>query len=261
MRTTDKTERGRATRTPPITEDQLPLANGADVDPPLQEETVLPFPQPTDERHPPERTDEEILDEMAALERDTILTDEDEPLEHGSEIVRIEVTDRLPQFAHFRTNPLTVFKMHGCTDEGGRGGLDKGIVVVRKSFRAKLEADGEVNLREIQFYETYTNDGVIRLIYTTLPEKDANKPNAWLVTKRNALDAAMHQWVTMRSSIKQGQYTYRPSYANFGEPKFTGMTMMQIVAEVLRKQGYLIEDETHRFYRAAANLPELPPST
>jgi ferredoxin-like protein FixX len=43
-----------------------------------------------------------------------------------------------------------------------------------------------------------TADGVVRLVYNFLPEKDAKAPNTWLASKAAAMELAQTVWVTMR---------------------------------------------------------------
>jgi hypothetical protein len=205
------------------------------------------LPNGTDDiRH----ADEAVLDEFEALERATTLDgDEDDEPGAKEEIAVIPVVAKLPKFNRFRVNPDTIFDMWATTDEAG---MDRTVIVVTKEFAPTLEE--EVELRKVRFYETVTADGVVRLVYNFLPEKDAKTPNTWLASKAAAMELAMTTWVTMRSVKKLQQYTYRRANKDYGVPAFSGMSKGELIQHALRKPGLLVEDETHSFYRKAADL-------
>jgi hypothetical protein len=195
-------------------------------------------------------SDKAILDDFEALERATTLDgDEDDEPGAKEEIAVIPVVSKLPKFARFRVNPDTVFDMWGTTDEAG---MDRTVIVVTKEFAPVLEE--EVELRKVRFYETVTADGVVRLVYNFLPEKDAKNPNTWLTSKASAMELAMTAWVTMRSVKKLAQYTFRRASKDYGPPRFSGMTKGELIHHALRKPGLLVEDDTHPYYRKAADL-------
>jgi hypothetical protein len=87
-----------------------------------------------------------------------------------------------------------------------------------------------------------------------VPEKSGRQPNSWQTSKLAALEHAQSLWTTMRTRMKLKQYTYRASrkQAEHGEPKFSGRTPQQWIAE-LRKQGILIVSKDHDFYRKATD--------
>jgi hypothetical protein len=211
---------------------------------------ILPLPNDADEKA--RRVDEAALDDFEALERATTLDgDEDDEPGAKEEIAVIPVVAKLPKFARFRTNPETVFDMWATTDEAG---MDRTVIVVTKEFAPVLEE--EVELRKVRFYETVTADGVVRLVYNFLPEKDAKTPNTWLASKAAALDMSLTAWVTMRSVTKLAQYTFRRANKDYGEPRFSGLSRGELIHRALRKPGLLVEDDSHPFYRKAADLDD-----
>ena len=107
----------------------------------------------------------------------------------------------------------------------------------------------------MRFYETETSDGVVRLIWCFVPEKDGRRPNLWLTSKTAALDMSLKLWTTMRSRKKLGQYTYRQANKDYGEPKFSGLTKGQLVAQ-LKQQGMLVDSKDHPYYRKATDTEE-----
>jgi len=125
---------------------------------------------------------------------------------------------------------------------------------VTKEFAPVMEE--EVELRKMRFYETATADGVVRLVYNSLPEKDAKTPNTWLASKAAAMELAKTVWVTMRSAKKLAQYTFRRAKKDYGPPQFSGLSRGELIHHALRKPGLLVEDETHPFYRKAADLDD-----
>jgi hypothetical protein len=78
-----------------------------------------------------------------------------------------------------------------------------------------------------------------------------------MTSKLAALEHSQKQWTTMRSRKKLQQYTYRPSrkQKEYGEPRFSGRTPAQWVAE-LRKQGMMVEDKNHPYYKKATDSEE-----
>ena len=211
---------------------------------------ILPLPNGSDENA--RRSDETILDEFEALERATTLDgDEDDEPGAKEEIAVIPVVAKLPKFARFRANPETMFDMWATTDEAG---MDRTVIVVTKEFAPVLEE--EVELRKVRFYETVTADGVVRLVYNFLPEKDAKTPNTWLTSKAAALDLSLSVWVTMRSVKKLAQYTFRRANKDYGPPQFSGLSRGELIHRALRQPGLLVENETHPFYRKAADLDD-----
>jgi hypothetical protein len=206
--------------------------------------SLPPDPGPT--------ADEAILDEFEALERATTLDgDEDDEPGAKEEVALIPVVGKLPKFARFRVNPDTIFDMWGVTDEAG---MDRTVIVVTKEFAPVLEE--EVELRKVRFYETVTADGVVRLVYNFLPENDEKTPNSWLASKAAVMERAKTTWVTMRSVKRLGQYTFRPASKDYDPPQFSGMSRGELIHHALRKAGLLVEDESHGFYRKAADLDD-----
>jgi hypothetical protein len=195
--------------------------------------------------------DNKVLDEFERLAADTILDDDegDDP-SAKAEKSTIPVEKNLPKFANFRSNPETIFEMWGVSE---RQGMDDTLFVTTKSFAPRFEDD--VDLRKVRIYETVTPDGVVRLIWCFVPEKDGRRPNLWLTSKTAALDMSLTQWTTMRSRPKLQQYTYRPANKDHGEPKFSGLTKVQLVAQ-LRDQGLLVDSEDHLFFRRATDTEE-----
>ena len=97
---------------------------------------------------------------------------------------------------------------------------------------------------------------MVRLLYNFLPDKDAKSPNLWLTTKADAMEMAKDAWVTMRSVKKLGQYTFRRTARDHGQPQFSGLSRGELIHRALRKPGLLVEDESHPFYRKAADLED-----
>lgn len=195
-------------------------------------------------------SDEAVLDEFEQLAADTILDDDDGD-EPGAkdEITTPLVEKNLPRFANFRSNPRT-FDLWGTTD---RQGMDDLLFITTKQFAPNFEED--VELRRVRFFETVTTDGVSRLIYCFVPEKTGRKPNTWLTSKLAALEHGKTRWTTMRSRKKLQQYTYRPSSKDYGEPKFSGLSPGQHVAN-LRKLGLVVDSKDHPFYKKATDTEE-----
>src|SRR5262249_4008434 len=113
------------------------------------------------------------------------------------------------------------------------------------------EVDG--GLRTVRFFQTVTEDGVERLIWCFVPDEDGS-PNTWLTSKLAAMEAAMTQWVTMRTNKKRAQYMWRPAKKDWGEPEWSGKTRGELIDQGLRQPGLLVEDTSHPFYRKAADL-------
>jgi hypothetical protein len=198
----------------------------------------------------PPRGDEEVLDEYERLAKDTILDDLDGQ-EPGAdeEITTPIVAKSLPRFSNFRSNPAT-FELWGTTD---RQGMDELVFVTTKSFAPNFEDD--VELRRVRFYETVTPDGIVRLVYSFVPENGERSPNTWTTSKIAALDMSKTRWMTMRSRKKLQQYTYRPARKDYDEPRFSGRTPGQWIAE-LKKAGLLVDSKDHPFYRKASDTEE-----
>src|SRR3954470_19678869 len=163
--------------------------------------------------------DQRLLDEFERLERDNILDDDDVELAGKEETTVIPVVAKMPKFTPFRVNPNTTFDMWGTTDESG---LEKIVVPVSKEFAPVLEE--EVELRKVRFYETVTPDGMVRLVYCFLPDKDEKVPNTWLASKQACFEKATTCWVTMRSKRQAQQYVFRASSRDLGTPQFSGMS-------------------------------------
>jgi hypothetical protein len=210
------------------------------------------LPNGADDEAPDPQTDAATLDDFAALELATTI-DDDEGDEPGArdEAAVIEVVDKMPKYTRFRVNPATVFEMWGCTDEAG---MDRTVIVVTKEFAPVLEE--EVKLRRIRFFETCTADGVVRLVYCFLPDRDAKNPSSWLVSRVAAMELAQTTWATMRSVKKLNQFTFRAARKDYGPPQFSGMTKGELIDRALRKRGLLVTDKDHPFYRKAADLDE-----
>jgi hypothetical protein len=189
------------------------------------------------------------LDEYEDLADDAIL-DDDEGDAPGDkdEISRPLVVKKLPKFVVFRAS-LTTFDLWGTSDQQG---MDELLFVTTRSFAPRFEED--VELRRVRFFETVTTDGVIRLVWCMVPEKTGRQPNSWQTSKLAALEHAQSQWTTMRTRMKLSQYTFRPSskQKEHGEPKFSGRTPQQWVAE-LKKLGMLVDSKDHEFYRKATD--------
>jgi|SRR5215469_4199389 len=196
--------------------------------------------------------DKAILDEYERLESATVIDEDDTEIDGGDEPSTIEVEDRIPRWTPFRVNPNTSFVLWGVIHHSN---MDKTIIVSTKEFGPELEAQ-EVDLRPVRFWETVTQDSVIRLVYSFVPEKGARKPNNWLVSKREVMNAAKDDWVTMTSRPKFGKFTFRKCRRDHGEPKFSGYTIGQLIEYGLRKPGLLVENETHAFYKLIAELDD-----
>ena len=206
-------------------------------------------PESTSVVEPAERLDDRaVLDEFEQLAADTILDDDDgDDPGVKEEITRALVVKKLPKFSNFRANPQTI-DLWGTTDEQG---MEELVVVTTKQFAPNFEDD--VDLRRIRFYETVTTDGVIREVWCQVPDKGA-KNNHWIQSKFDALEHAKTLWTTMRSRQTLGQWTYRPSrkQKEYGEPKFSGLTPGQRVAN-LRKLGMLADNKDHPFFKKATD--------
>jgi hypothetical protein len=203
------------------------------------ESNVTPFPD----------VEAAALDEFEQLADDAIL-DDDEGDTPGDkdEASRPLVVKKLPRFAVFRASKET-FDLWGTSD---REGMDDLLYVTTKSFAPAFEDD--VELRRVRFFETVTTDGVVRLVWCFVPEKGGREPNTWVTSKLAALEHAQSQWTTMRSRKKLAQYTFRSSakQVEYGEPKFSGRTRKEWVAE-LKKLGVLVDSKDHEFYRKATD--------
>jgi hypothetical protein len=193
--------------------------------------------------------DRKTLDAAEELADDAIL-DDDEGDAPGDkdEINQALVVKKLPRFSVFRASPET-FDLWGTSD---RQGMDDLLFVTTKSFAPQFEDD--VDLRRVRFFETVTNDSVVRLCWCFVPEKGGRQPNSWNTSKLAALEHAQERWTTMRSRMKLGQYTYRASakQKEYGDPKFSGRTRQQWVME-LKKQGILVDSKEHPFYKKATD--------
>jgi hypothetical protein len=186
-----------------------------------------------------------ILDEAEELAKDAILedTDGDDP-GAKDEVAQIIVVKNLPKFVSFRVNPVH-FELFGTVLQQG---MDEVCYPTTKSFAPNFEED--VELKRYCFYETVTRDGVIRLVWAPKPGKD--EKNLWIKTKVEAMEHAKQQWTAMRSRTSLGQWTYRPSRKQEGEPKFSGRTSTQWTLE-LKKAGLLVTDKQHAFYKKATD--------
>lgn len=210
----------------------------------LRQEKSLPPPSGQKNRN-----EKAVLDEFERLAADTIL-DDDEGEEPGAkdEVTTPLVVKKLPRFANFRASPQT-FDLWGTTDQQG---MDDLLYTTTKSFAPQFEND--VELRRFRFFETVSSDGVVRLVWCPVPEKDGRPANHWVTSKLAALVHAQSQWTTMRSRSKLGQYTYRASAkpAEYGEPRFSGRSPAQWIVE-LKKLGMLVDSKDHEFYRKATD--------
>jgi hypothetical protein len=198
---------------------------------------------------PPPVSDAEQLDEFEKLARDNILEEDEDETSRDDEKGVIAVVSKIPKFVGFRVNPATVFDLFGLTDAAG---MDKAVLVVTRDFAPVLEEYED--LRRVRFYETVSFDGVPRIVYNFMPDRDARTPNLWLASKQEAMEAAATRWVTMRSRRKLGKFAHQVCRRDYGTPKFTGWTIGEIIQYALRNQGLLIENEVHPFYRKAADL-------
>jgi hypothetical protein len=202
------------------------------------------------EEIPPSAADAAALDEFAHLERE-ILDDDDGDEPAGQEEAGIiPVATKLPKFVPFRVNPATWFDLWATTDTSGS---DKTILAVSREFAPQLEEEDE-GLRRCRFYESVTEDGVVRLIASYLPDADSLKPNTWLASKKAGLELAMTCWVTMRTRRREERYAFRRVTHDLGEPHFSGYSRGQLIEFALRRPGLFVEDASHRYYKKAAGL-------
>jgi hypothetical protein len=192
-------------------------------------------------------TAQRAMDDFEALAADTILADDDgdEPTD-SDEVSELLIEKSLPQFAKYRTNPVS-FDLWGVSY---RKGMDQDLFVTTKSFAPEFEED--VDLRRVRFFETVAEDGVIRLVYCFVPEKTGRRPLPSQTSKLAALKAGEKNWMTMRWRKKLLQWTFRPSRKDYGEPKFSGLTPVQFVAK-LRDQGLLVDNKDHPFFKMATD--------
>jgi hypothetical protein len=204
--------------------------------------------EPTQAKARVSREEHAALDEYESLAADAIIDDDDgDAPGDKDEITQPLIAKRLPRFAVFRASEKP-FDLWGTTDQQG---MDELLYVTTKSFAPNFEED--VDLRRVRFFETVTTDGVVRLVWCFVPEKSARQSNSWVTSKLAALEHAQSRWTTMRSRQKLAQYTFRPSAKqDHGEPKFSGRTPQQWVAE-LKKLGRLIDSKDHEFYRKATD--------
>jgi hypothetical protein len=210
-------------------------------------------PNGADQARPPlSAADKATLDEYERLESATIIDEDDAEVEGSDEPSVIDVEDRIPKWTPFRVNPDTSFVLWGVIHQAQ---MDKTIITTTKEFAPELEAQ-EVDLRPVRFWETVTADGVVRLVYSFTPEKGARKPNTWLASKREVMNAARTDWITMASRRKLGKFTYRKCRRDHGEPKFSGYTIGQLIEYGLRRQGLLVENEEHDFYKLVAEIDD-----
>jgi hypothetical protein len=227
---------------------------GPNTGPASEQPKVVPFQPVPPSGDPPEgaslvtQEDHKTLDEAERLADDAIL-DDDEGDAPGDkdEILRPLVVKKLSRFAIFRASPQT-FDLWGTSDKEG---MEELLFVTTKSFAPEFEED--VELRRVRFFETVTEDGVVRLVWCMVPEKSGRQPNSWQTSKLAALEHAQTRWTTMRSRTKLGQYTFRPAAKqDRGKPVFTGRSPQEWVVE-LKKLGMLVDDKTHPFYRKATD--------
>ena len=195
----------------------------------------------------PAQEDQATLDEFERLAKDAILEDDDgdEP-GAGAEMSIPLVVKKLPRFANFRASKTT-FDLWGTTEQQG---MDDILYATTKSFAPQFEDD--VELKRVRFFETVTSDGVIRLVWCFVPEKGRRDPNLWQKSKLDALEYAQAYWTTMRTRTKLGQYTFRKSAKDYGDPKFSGLTPAQHLMN-LKQRGLLVVDKDHPFYRKATD--------
>jgi hypothetical protein len=218
-------------------------SSGSSTDQPaLSVVTDMPADQPV----PDQATDEAALDEAERLAADAILDDDDgdEPGQREEETLPL-VVKQVPKFANFRSKKL--FETWGTVD---RQGMDDLVFITTRSFAPNFEDD--VDLRRVRFYETVTPDQVVRIVYCFVPETGSRTPNTWITSKLAAMEMAETQWTTMRSRRKLAQYTFRPSSKDYGEPKFSGLTPAQHLAN-LKKLGLLVDSKDHPFYKKATD--------
>jgi hypothetical protein len=194
-------------------------------------------------------SDTEQLDEYERIARDCILEEDEDEVSRDDEKGIIAVISKMPKFVGFRVNPATIIDLFGLTDADG---LEKTVLAVSKEFAPTLEEYED--LRRVRFYETVSFDGVPRIVYNFMPDKDSRTPNLWLASKKEVMEAAVKHWVTMRSRRKLGKFTHQRCRRDYGEPRFLGWSVGEIIIHVLKKPGLLIESEDHPFYRKAADL-------
>jgi hypothetical protein len=194
------------------------------------------------------QAERQTLDEAERLAADAILDDDDgDAPSDKEEIAQALIVKKLPRYSHFRASPMT-FDLWGTTD---RAGMDDLLFVTTKSFAPNFEDD--VDLVRVRFFETVTSDGVVRLVWCTVPEKGGRLPNSWQTSKLAALEHAQQHWTTMRSRKLLSQYTFRPSRnQNRPEPKFSGRSAAQWLLE-LKNQGMLVDSTNHDFFKKATD--------
>jgi hypothetical protein len=227
------------------TEPKTASGNSAASPPVLPEVEPVALPQPELER----LEDRAKLDKYEAMVADTLLGDDEDEPGAADEISQLIVVKKLPRFSHFRTAP-TVFNLFGTVEEAG---MDELVLCTTKSFAPNFEAD--VELRRVRFFETVTTDGVIRFVYCFVPPKGERVPNRWQTSKLAALELGQTCWATMRSRPKMGQWTYRPSRKDHGEPQFSGISASQFLAG-LDRLGLLVVNMDHPFYKKATDNEE-----
>jgi hypothetical protein len=196
--------------------------------------------------------DHRILDEAERLAADAILDDNDgDAPGDQEEIVQALIVKNLPKFAVYRTS-LVTFDLWGVTD---RQGMDDLLFVTTKSFAPHFEED--VELRRVRFFETVTSpDSVVRLVWCFVPEKSGRLANTWLSSKLAALEFGQEKWATMRSRKTLQQYTFRAvKKQEREEAKYSGRTPAEWIME-LKKQGLLVIDTKHDFYKKATDNDE-----
>jgi hypothetical protein len=111
------------------------------------------------------------------LVADCLLNDDDgdEPGQKD-EITQPLVVKNLPKYSNFQAK--LICDLWGVVD---REGMDELIRVMPKSFAPKFEED--VDLRRVRFFESVTQDGVIRLVWCFVPEKGGRETNTWISSK------------------------------------------------------------------------------
>jgi hypothetical protein len=211
-------------------------------------DNVTPFDPGTSARPAIGPAERETLDREEALANDALLDDDegDAPGDRD-EIVKPLVDKKLPKFSIFQAS-LVTFELWGTVEQSG---MDELLWLTTKSFAPNFEDD--VELRRYRFYETVTTDGIVRLIWCPVPGKDERRPNAWIITKLDAMTLAQGTWTTMRSRSKLGQWTYRAAKRqDYPGPKFSGRTPTQWVTE-LRKLKMIVDTPDHHFYKRATD--------
>jgi hypothetical protein len=194
--------------------------------------------------------DAAVLDAFAHLEQEILDDDDGDEPAGREEAGIIPVVKKLPKFVPFRVNPLTVFDLWATTETSG---VDTTVLGVSREFAPQLEEEDE-GLRRCRFYESVTEDGVVRLITNFLPDADSSRPNTWLASKKAGLELAMTCWVTMRTKLREQRYAFRRVTHDLGEPRFSGYSRGQLIEFALRRPGLFIEDASHRYYKKAAGL-------